>query len=273
VSNDATNIVQGSHARRTALVTGASSGLGALFAERFAGDGFDVVLVARRVEPMEVLADRIRGRSGVEITVIGHDLARPGAAASLMTTIGERGIHVDALVNNAGFSTYGAFAESDRASTSAMLMVNVVAMTELARESLPPMLERGWGRMVLLGSVASFGPAPMTAAYAASKAYVLSLGLALNDELRGTGVTVTTLCPGPTATGFQDRAGMQDSALLRSGLDSAELVVDAGYAAMKAGRPYVVTGTSSKLFAFGSRFLPRTVTARIAGRSQRRLDP
>ena len=119
--------------RRTALITGASSGFGSLFAERFAADGFDVVLVARSLEPMETLADRIRARNAVQVTVIGHDLAEPGAAASLMDELAQGGLTVDALVNNAGFSTYGPFAETDEATITDMLMVNVVAMTELAR--------------------------------------------------------------------------------------------------------------------------------------------
>jgi uncharacterized protein len=257
--------------RRTALVTGASGGFGELFAERFAADGFDVVLVARSVEPMEALAERIRNRCGVDTTVIGHDLAEPGAAAALAAEVGSRGLTIDALVNNAGFSTYGPFVETDEGVTTRMLMVNVVAMTELARAMLPPMIDRGWGRLVLLGSVGSFSGAPMTAAYAATKAYVLSLGLALHEELKGTGVTATTLCPGPTATGFQARAEMTDSALVRSGLDSAETVVDKGYAAMKSGKPYIVTGTTSRLFAFGTRFLPRTAASKIAGNAQRRV--
>jgi uncharacterized protein len=260
------------HARRTALVTGASSGFGELFAERFAAGGFDVVLAARSAEPMERIAQRIRTRNDVSATVVAHDLAAPGEASSLMAGLHERGLQVDALVNNAGFSTYGPFAETDEATTTKMLMVNVVAMTELARACLPAMIERKWGRLLLLGSVGSFAAAPMTAAYAATKAYVLSLGLALHEELRGTGVTVTTLCPGPTATGFQTRADMADSALIRSGLDSAEEVVDAGYAALKKGKPYLVTGTASRLFALGSRFMPRTMSTKIAGNAQRRVD-
>ena len=176
---------------------------------------------------------------------------------------------VDALVNSAGFSTYGEFWRDDPATQVAMLQVNAVALTELSRLVLPGMIERGRGRILNLGSVGSFAAAPMTAAYAATKAYVLSLSLAMADELRGTGVTVTCLCPGPTRTGFQDRAAMQDSALIRGKkLPSAREVAEAGYAAMKAGTPYVVTGASSKAFAFGSRFLPRTLSAHIAGRSR-----
>jgi len=133
------------------------------------------------------------------------------------------------------------------------------------------MVERGWGRVLNLGSVGSFGPAPMTAAYAATKAYVLSLSLALREELKGTGVTVTALCPGPTETGFQARAEMAGSALIAGkDLPGSVETADAGYEAMKRGRPYLVTGASSRMFAFGSRFLPRTTTGRIAGQAQRR---
>jgi uncharacterized protein len=175
-------------------------------------------------------------------------------------------------VNNAGFAQYGPFVDADRDELDQMLSVNVVALTQLTHALLPGMLERGWGRIVNLGSIGSFVAAPMTGAYAATKAYVLSLSLALTEELRGTGVTVTALCPGPTETGFQARAEMADSKLIAGrDLDSAEAVARAGYAAMKKGRAYLITGTTSKAFAFGSRFLPRTMSAKIAGRSQQKV--
>lgn len=257
--------------RRTALITGASSGFGLQFVRRFATDGFDVVLVARRGAPMEELAAEMEERHGVATVVLPKDLSEPGATTDVMANLGERGVHVDALVNNAGFSTYGLLAETDLDVTMEMLRVNVVALTELTRRCLPGMIERGWGRVLNLGSVGSFGPAPMTAAYAATKAYVLSLSLALREELAGTGVTVTALCPGPTETGFQARAEMADSVLMAGKhLPGAVEVADAGYDAMTRGRPYLVTGASSRAFAFGSRFLPRTTLARIAGSSQRR---
>lgn len=258
--------------RRTALITGASSGFGVWFARSFAADAFDVVLTARNAEPMERLAQELREQHGVEATVMPADLSVPGASAELMTAVGAAGLHVDALVNNAGFSTYGLLAETDAVLTSRMLGVNVVALTDLTRACLPGMLERGWGRVLMLGSVGSFAPAPMTAAYAATKAYVLSLSLALHDELRGTGVSVTALCPGPTETGFQARAAMADSKLIAGrDLPDAEGVARTGYAALKKGRPYVVTGATSKAFALGTRFLPRTIAARVAGRSQERI--
>jgi short-subunit dehydrogenase len=259
--------------RRTALVTGASSGFGLQFVRRFAADGFDVVLVARTGAVMEELAAEMEERHGVTTVVLPKDLSEPHAATDVMANLEERGVHVDALVNNAGFSTYGPFAEVDLDATMEMLNVNLFTLTELTRRCLPGMIERGWGRVLNLGSIGSFAPAPMTAAYAATKAYVLSLSLALRDELKGTGVTVTALCPGPTDTGFQSRADMADSALIvgRS-LPDAVAVADAGYEAMKRGRPYLVTGRSSRVFAFGSRFLPRTTASRIAGQSQRRTS-
>jgi short-subunit dehydrogenase len=187
--------------RRTALITGASSGFGVEFARLFAGDGFDLVLVARSGPPMQELADELRRAHEVTATVIPKDLAAAHACDELVADLDGRGIRVDALVNNAGFAQYGPFVEADPDELDQMLAVNVVALTDLTRALLPGMVERRWGRIVNLGSIGSFTPAPMTGAYAATKAYVLSLSLALTEELKGTGVTVTALCPGPTATG------------------------------------------------------------------------
>lgn len=258
--------------RRTALITGASSGFGAQFAKLFARDGVDLVLVARSGPIMQALAEELQRAHPVTATVIAKDLSAAHACGELVEDLERRDIRVDALVNNAGFAQYGPFVEADPDELNRMLSLNVVALTALTRALLPGMVDRRWGRIVNLGSVGSFAPAPMTGAYAATKAYVLSLSLALTEELRGTGVTVTALCPGPTATGFQARAEMADSKLIAGRrLDSAEDVVRAGYAAMTRGRPYVVTGATSKLFAFGSRFLPRMMSAKVAGRSQQRI--
>ncbi|MDH4111181.1 MAG: SDR family oxidoreductase [Actinomycetota bacterium] len=257
--------------RRTAVITGASSGFGAEFTRLFGADGWNVVMVARSGAAMEAIAQEIEERHGVEVTVLPKDLAAIGACADVMASLEQRGVIVDALVNNAGFSTYGEFWRDDPDKQSSMLQVNVVALTELSRLILPGMVERGHGRLLTLGSVGSFAAAPMTAAYAATKAYVLSLSLAMAEELRGSGVTVTCLCPGPTETGFQERAEMGDSALVKDrNLPAARSVAEAGYAAMQAGKPYLVTGMNSRVFAFGSRFLSRTTTTRLAGRAQRR---
>jgi len=258
--------------RRTALVTGASGGFGVEFVKRFAADGFDVVLVARSGAAMEELAAEMEERHGIMTVVLPKDLSEPHAAADVAANLEERGVRVDALVNNAGFSTYGPFAETDLDTTMEMLRVNMLTLTELTQRCLPGMIDRGWGRVLNLGSIGSFTPAPMTAAYAATKAYVLSLSLALRDELKGTGVTVTALCPGPTETGFQARAEMADSALIAGKkLPTATEVADAGYEAMKRGKPYLVTGTTSRIMAFGTRFMPRTSASRISGQAQRRI--
>jgi uncharacterized protein len=260
--------------RPTALVTGASSGFGIEFTRLFGADGWNVVMVARSVSAMEAVEADVEDRDGVEVSVVPKDLSRANASSELVASLEDRGIVVDALVNNAGFSTYGEFWRDDPQAQADMLQVNVVALTELSRLVVPAMVERGGGRVLNLGSVGSFGPAPMTAAYAATKAYVLSLSLAMAAELDGTGVTVTCLCPGPTETGFQGRASMQGSALVHGRrLPDARAVAEIGYAAMKRGTPYVVTGAASRAFAFGTRFLPRTAAARIAGRSQRRVEP
>lgn len=259
--------------RPTALVTGASSGFGVEFTRLFGADGWDVVMVARSGAAMETVAQEVEERDSVEVTVLPRDLSAPGASAELVASLDQRGVVVDALVNSAGFSTYGEFWRDDPPTQSELLRVNVVALTELSRLIVPGMIERRRGRVLNLGSVGSFAPAPMTATYAATKAYVLSLSLAMAEELRDTGVTITCLCPGPTATGFQARADMAESALVRDRkLPSAREVAEAGFRAMKQGKPYLVTGGSSRAFAFGSRFLPRTTAARIAGRSQRRVE-
>lgn len=265
---------RGADARRrpAALITGASSGFGVEFARLFGADGWNVVMVARSGAAMEAAAQEVEEREGVEVIVLPKDLSRAHAGAELVASLDQRGVIVDALVNNAGFSTYGEFWRDDADVQSAMLQVNVTALTELSRLVVPGMVERGRGRVLNLGSIASFVPAPMTAAYAATKAYVLSLSLALAHELKGTGVTVTCLCPGPTETGFQRRADMGDSALIRGRrLAGAREVAEAGYTALKAGKPYLVTGGGNRAYAFGARFLPRTTIARTVARAQRRV--
>jgi uncharacterized protein len=273
--------VRGSESRRrvgdggrrpTALITGASSGFGIEFTRLFGADGWNVVMVARSGAAMETVAQEVEERDGVEVIVLPKDLSKPSASAEIVASLDQRGVMVDALVNSAGFATYGEFWRDDPGVQAAMLQVNVAALTELSRLIVPGMIERGEGRVLNLGSIASFVPAPMTAAYAATKAYVLSLSLALAQEVKGTGVTITCLCPGPTETGFQRRADMGDSALIRGRrLPGAREVAEAGYAALKAGKPYLVTGGVSRAYAFGTRFLPRTLIARSAGRAQRRV--
>jgi uncharacterized protein len=247
--------------RPLALVTGASGGIGAALARELARHGHDLVLVARGAAAMEALAAELRA-AGAAATVIAADLARPGAAASLAHDIAGRGLAIDILVNNAGLGAAGRFDRSDPARIGELLQVNIVALTELTRLMVPGMIARGHGRVMLVASVAGFQPGPHMAAYFASKAYVLSLGEAMAYELRGTGVSVTVLCPGATATNFFTAAGNDNSIMARHlrRMMPAEDVARLGYRGLAAGRGVVITGAMNWLVAQAGRFMPHRLT-------------
>src|SRR5260370_219919 len=234
-------------ARPLALVTGASGGIGAALARELARHGHDLVLAARSVAPMEALAAEL-SEFGAEATVIAADLAKPGAAAALADDIARRGLAVDVLVNNAGLGAAGRFDRIDPARLGEILHVNIVALTELTRLLLPGMIARGHGRIMLVASVAGFQPGPRMAAYFASKAYVLSLGEALAYELRATGVSVTILCPGATATNFFAVAGAENSVMARRlrRMMRAEDVARLGCRGLVAGRRVGITGIMNR---------------------------
>jgi len=248
--------------RPIALVTGASSGIGADLARELARNGHDLVLVARRTEPMRALADELKG-SGANSTVIAADLSKPGAANALATELQSRGLVIDALINNAGLGAGGPFHESDAVRVSEMLEVNVVALTELTRALVPGMVQRARGRVMFVASTAAFQPGPSMALYCASKAFVLSLGEAIAYELRGTGVTLTVLCPGATHTEFTDVAKTGTSRLfdspLASVMASAE-VARQGYKAMAAGKRVHICGLINKAVAASGRLSPRAIS-------------
>jgi short-subunit dehydrogenase len=258
-------------ARPVALITGASSGIGAELAREAAKDGHDLVLVARRREPMQALAAELHA-SGTEITVISTDLGKPGGAAELMKIVEERGLVIDTLINNAGLGDTARFDQADPQKIAAMLQVNVVALTELTRVVLPQMVARGRGKIMLLASTAAFQPGPGMAVYYATKAYVLSFGRAIGYELRRTGVTVTTVCPGATATEFAQTAQTKGSALFDGPIPvmTAAEVARQGYAALKAGRPLIITGLLNKIIAMSTRFTPTAMLLMIAGHLNQR---
>ena len=252
--------------RPLALVTGASSGIGASLARELARDGHDLILCARRVEPMQALADEFKA-SGATCTVIPTDLGKSGAAAALVQEIEAKGLVVDVLINAAGLGDNGRFDASDPHRVSEMLQVNVVALTELTRLLLPVMVSRRRGKIMLVASTAAFQPGPQMAVYCASKAYVLSFGEAIAFELEGSGVSVTTLCPGATETGFAQVAKAGDSALFKGSMVpvmSASEVARLGYQGLKARRPVIITGLLNKIMAASSRLSPTPVTLRIA---------
>ncbi len=247
--------------RPIALVTGASGGIGAALARELARHGHDLVLAARGVAAMDALAAELRA-SGASATVIAADLARPGAAASLADEVARRGLTIEILVNNAGLGAAARFDRCDPARIGEILQVNIVALTELTRLLLPGMIARGHGRVMLVASVAGFQPGPRMAAYFASKSYVLSLGEALAYELRGTGISVTVLCPGATATNFFTAAGNDNSIMARHlrRMMPAEEVARLGYRGLAAGRGVVITGAMNRLVALAGRFMPHRIT-------------
>ena len=250
---------------RTALVTGASSGLGAEFARQLARRGCHLVLVARRADALDRIADQCRSQ-GVNVTVISRDLSQPGAADELHKEVALVGLQVDILVNNAGFGVHGLFMDQPLKRIHSMLALNITTLTELTHLFGKDMVNRGHGHILQVGSVGSFQPGPLYGAYAATKAYVLSLGEALACELRGTGVTSTVVCPGVTETEFLDSAGQDGkiSFYQKMVLMQADVVVRQGRDAMLAGRPAVVTGWLNKLQIFALRLVSRRFAARAA---------
>lgn len=252
--------------RPVALVTGASGGIGREIARVAAAEGHDLVLVARSESALRELADEVAGHHGTRAEVVVADLADRDAPARVAAEVERLGLSVHALVNNAGFGVWGAFPETALEREVGMIDVNVVAPTALTKAFVGPMIARGAGRILNVASTAAFQGGPRMAVYYATKAYVLSLSVGLAVELEGTGVTVTVLCPGPTRTGFADRAGAEGSRMFSGGkgADPAR-VARAGWRAMERGERVEVVGLANRLGAFGTRLVPRGVAARVAG--------
>lgn len=251
----------------TALVTGASSGIGADIARSLAADGAALVLAARRADALERLAGELRQAHGVAVTVHATDLLDEAARTALHAAVADQG--VDILVNNAGLGLFGPFASTPWQKTRDMLEVDVMAVTHLTHLFLPAMLQAGWGRIMLVGSTASFQPAPLYAAYAAAKAHILSFGVALNHELRGTGVSCTTLCPGVTATEFLAVSGQKLTGYQRLTSMRSDRVARMGVTAMLRRQPSVVAGAVNAAMALSTRLMPTSLSAAMAERLMR----
>lgn len=256
-------------ARPTALVTGASGGIGEALARRLAAENHNLVLVARTEAKLRSLADSLAGAHGIDIAVVAADLAVPGAGAALAHRLEQLDLSVDVLVNNAGFADFGPFLDAAPDKLTEMMQLNVVTLTDLTRELVPAMVDQGFGRVMNVASTAAFFPGPLMAVYYATKAYVLSFSEGLAEELKGTGVTVTALCPGPTESGFQARAAMEDSKLVRGRrIMSSETVAKLGVEGMLAGKPVVVTGLKNRLMVLSPRFMPRRLVPGMVKRAQ-----
>jgi short-subunit dehydrogenase len=256
--------------RPVALVTGASSGIGRELARQLARHGHDIILTARRRAPMEMLTEELRA-TGIAVTAIEADLSRSGAAAALAGEITARGLAVDVLINNAGLGAAGRFDEIGAGRISEILQVNIVALTELTHLLLPEMVSRRRGKVMLVASTAAFLPGPSMAAYFASKAYVLSLGEALAQELRGTGVAVSVLCPGATGTEFFAVAGADHTVMARRlrSMMSAEEVARIGVEGLLRGRRVIVAGALNRVFALAARVMPHALTLPLTDRMMR----
>jgi short-subunit dehydrogenase len=252
----------------TALITGASAGIGAELARCFARGNFDLVLVARREEKLRELAAELEERHGIAAQVLAEDLSDANSISRIVQVLEQKQISIDVLVNNAGFAEYGPFADSDAATMQQVLAVNITALTLLSRALLPSMIANarrdGRRRRILnVGSVASFLPGPLMSVYYASKAYVLSFSESLGAELRGKNISVTCLCPGPTESEFQQVAKMDFSQLSKAVLTNAAEVAQAGYRGCLRGQALVIPGASNVVGAFVPRLLPRQFLARL----------
>ena len=256
---------------KTALITGASGGIGYELALLFARDGFDCILVARSHDQLNALAAHMESEFRVKTLVLPKDLSKASAVDEIYEEVTAASMPVDVLVNNAGFPVYGLFTETDLDTELQMLQVNVVALTQLTKLFLRGMIERRYGRILNLASTAAFEPGPLMAVYYASKAYVLNFSEALANELHGTGVTVTTLAPGPTRTGFQKRGRLEDSRLVQGNIGDAPSVALAGYRGLMAGKTLVIPGFSNKLIPWIVRVSPRGVVTRVVRRMQERV--
>jgi short-subunit dehydrogenase len=257
---------------RTVLVTGASGGIGLELARVCARDGANLVLVARRAGELQKIAANLQDTHNVKVLCIVKDLSTPGAAQHIVDRLQDHKTTIDILINNAGSGDFGPFVDCNLERQHHIIQLNVTATVELTRLLLPGMIERGFGRILNVSSAAGFQPGPLMSVYYASKAFILHFSEALRSELSGTGVTVTTLCPGPVDTGFQKAARMETSGLFKKLAVQDPLTVAAkGYKGMLKGRAIVMTNLSMRLLVFSERLAPRSLVTRISHYLQKPL--
>ena len=259
---------------KTVLITGASSGIGFELARCFARESYHIIMVAHHQGKLYEAAQQLqREYLGAQISTIDIDLSKDYAADRLFNEVQQRGIQVEVLVNNAGFGEYGPFYQSDLEKELAMIHLNVISLVHLTKLFLPYMLNRGSGRILQVGSVASFMPAPLQSVYGATKAFILSFSEALQEELKDTPVTVTVLCPPATDTNFFNVAGAQDSKLAQGDLASAQEVAETGYKALMAGDARAVPTFKAKLQVAQSSILPDALLAKAMHKQSEEKKP
>jgi len=244
------------------LITGASEGIGREFSKIFAKNGHSLVLVARNQARLDTLAKELNTIGCVDVRTISKDLSHPTAAEELKAAIDDQKIAIEILVNNAGFGVHGPFPDTDWKTTENMLNLNMITLTHLTRLFLPEMLRKGCGKILNVASAAAFQPGPLMACYFASKAYVLSFTEALSEELRGTGVTVTACCPGPTRTQFQRRSHTENIRENSFAMEAAP-AARAAYRGLIKGKRLVIPGFTNRLLAILVRFFPRRLVIKV----------
>lgn len=243
---------------KTALITGASGGLGLEFAKIFAKENYNLVLVARSADKLKEIKKELEEAFKINVLVITQDLSENNAAETLFKTLENKEINV--LINNAGFTTHGRFDQVPLKIEMDELMLNVVFLTAITKLILKDMVARGEGKILNVSSTAAFQPGPLMAVYYATKTFVLSFSEALSEELKGTGVSVTGLCPGPTDTGFAKRGGVENTILFNTGLMSPQRVAKIGYKALMSGKRVVIPGLKNNITSFLLKHTPHSMT-------------
>jgi short-subunit dehydrogenase len=252
-----------------ALITGGSAGIGVALAEVFAAQGHDLILVSRNREKLERRGGDIQKKFGVQVTCIAEDLTDPAGPRRLHDAVLERGLDVEYLVNNAGVGLYGQFAATDLGAELKMIQLNVTSVVDLTKRFLPSMIERRSGRILNVASTAAFVPGPWMSVYYATKAFLLSFSQAIDHELKPNGITVTTLCPGPTESEFKVRAGSERSRLFEAFVMDAPSVARVGFDAMMKGKPVAIPGLRNKAIPVATRFAPRSMVVTLSERAAR----
>jgi len=253
---------------RTALITGASTGIGFELSHIFAQEGYNLIIVARNEIRLKNLAKEIEKKYGNKVAVMAQDLSKANSPEELYQKVKKAKLNVDILVNNAGFATYGKFASTDLNVELEMIQVNITTLTHLSKLFLRDMVKQNSGKILNVASTAAFQPGPLMAVYFATKAYVLSFSQALQNELTGTAISVSALCPGPTATQFSERAKMGKSKLFQNQIMDAKTVAQQGFEGLMKNKAIIIPGFKNRLLVFSERFTPRSLVIKLVRKIQ-----
>lgn len=260
---------------KIALVTGCTSGIGKAFAIKLAQESYDLILVSRNKDRLKELSKELSQNYNIKTVVIVCELEKPESADFILKQVQELDLQIDVLINNAGFNEFGCFLETSRAKEHDMMYLHMFFVTDMMKLFLPLMIEKGYGRILNVGSTGSYISCPYDAVYAATKSYILSVSKGINAEIKNTGVTITTLCPGSTKTEFAIKAGMEKTLLFKIFVMTPEKVANIGYKALMKGKSSVIAGIYNKLLVISSCILPNTLVDFLSkimlGQSRRKL--